>query len=712
MAHIVELQPEVIRQLRASLNITTLQQCVEELVANALDADASQIDIGFDAEKYTVRVDDDGTGIIPNQLTHLCKRNVTSKCKTLDDLRHVHTFGYRGQALASLADIAIVQIISRFHQAEEVRMGIWKDGKLLETSLNQPRQRGTTVIVRDLFYKFPVRRRFLVSVGRISESIRRWVITMALAFPHIGFTLQDRDTKILVTKKRSSELNILHRLYGYEFAQNIRSFEYNDDTDVKLRGLFGITPYPSKNQQFIYINRHPIGSKHSLYQAVIETFAASSIVAEKSKKGKGVIEKHPIFLIHIEDPNLSSYDISLYLLDEHKVYPKLQNLVRQLVANFLRTHNFISSAAYKQLVHLTDVPAKRKKTSFSSVVVASPSWLYETEESKKDAINFIDRSRLRKTLSRKITSEITKRNTATKIDTSMISTPTVAVSFPQQRYEGPAVRLSKEDLKDAQVLGQIDNKFILIKLNTNGRQLLLVDQHAADERVQLERMLWSLKDTTEATQLDPSIAIDLSSAECRLAQKYAAQLDRWGFRLSIALAASTSSRTNEENEEATPTVILRYSEHFSTRETSSHFEKKKSLTLVTRLPRLIADRCIVNKDILRDLICEYLHSLDRIQEYQNQVENEVDDDQEINSFTFLHGCPHGMMSILRSKACRGAVMFNDSLTMEQCRWLIQALSNCRFPFQCVHGRPSMVPLVALDANTPRRHRINWGRFNV
>ncbi|KAG2225617.1 hypothetical protein INT45_013728 [Circinella minor] len=579
MAHIVELQPEVIRQLRASLNITTLQQCVEELVTNALDADASQIDIGFDAEKYTVRVDDDGAGIIPNQLTHL----FTSKCKTLDDLRHVHTFGYRGQGLASLADIAIVQIISRFHQAEEVRMGIWKDGKLLETSLNQPRQRGTTVIVRDLFYKFPVRRRFLASVGRISESIRRWVTTMALAFPHIGFTLQDRDTKILVTKK---------------------------------------------------------------------------------------------------------------------VYPKLQNLVRQLVANFLRTHNFISSAAYKQLVHLTDVPVKRKKTSFSPVVIASPSWLYETEE------------RLRRTLSRKVTSEITGRNTATKTATSIISTPTVAVPFPQQRYEGPAVRLNKEDLKGAQVLGQIDNKFILIKLNTNGRQLLLVDQHAADERVQLERMLWSLKDTTEATQLDPSIAVDLSSAECRLAQKYTAQLDRWGFRLSTALAASTSLRTNEENEEATPTVILRYSKHFSTRETSSHFEKKKSPTLVTRLPRLIADRCIVNKDVLRDLICEYLHSLDRIHEYQNQVENEVDDDQEVNSFTFLHGCPRGMMGILRSKACRGAVMFNDSLTMEQCRWLIQALSNCRFPFQCVHGRPSMVPLVALDANTPRRHSINWGRFNA
>ncbi|KAI9274369.1 hypothetical protein BDA99DRAFT_497332 [Phascolomyces articulosus] len=747
MAQIVELQPQVIHQLRASLNITTLQQCIEELVKNALDADATQVDISFDAEKYTVRVDDDGIGINPTQLTHLCKRHATSKCKTLNDLRHVHTFGYRGQGLASLADIGIVQIISRFHQCDYASMGIWKDGKLIETSSSQPRRAGTTVIIRDLFYKFPVRRRFYsnTTVERTNEYIKRWVITIALAFPHIGFILRDRGTKILVTKKRSSDLNLLNHLYGHEFIKNIRSFEYNDDTDIKLQGHFGIIPYPSKNQQFIYINRHPIEPNHSLYRTVIETFVGSSIMTEQSKKGKGVVEKHPVFVIHIEDLYLSSYDIALYLLDEHKVYPNLRILVRQLVANFLRAYNFISSTAYKQLVDISDSSNKRKKTSALSSSSSSAnkvtwpsSWLYSNnstteEQNQPGAINFIDRSKLRKKFSpiyqQTSTPSSSTETVATKAveDTKKASLSGIMATnnnapTTTTQHEGLAVRLEKESLKDAKVLAQVDNKFILIKLLNAGHrhQLLLVDQHAADERVQLERMLWSLKDTAEATQLDPSITIDLTPAECILAQKYAMQLSRWGFRLSITTPRSDVTPTPlssiyQEASDSTTTTILRYSKHFSTRQSSPHFKKMKKATtvpsaFVTRLPRIIADRCIVNNDMLCDLLREYLHSLDRVQ--QNQQDEESENDQEVNSFTFLHGCPRGMMNILRSKACRGAIMFNDSLTLDQCRWLIKALSDCRFPFQCVHGRPSIVPLVALDRNRPKRHKINWSRFYI
>ncbi|KAI8141470.1 histidine kinase-like ATPase [Fennellomyces sp. T-0311] len=659
MAHVAELQPEVIRQLRASLAITTLLQCVQELVANALDADASQIDVSFDAEKHSVRVDDDGIGILPSQLPLLAKRHVTSKCQTLEDLRRVRTLGYRGQALASLADIAILQIISKSRQCDDAQMAIWKDGRLIETSSSQPRQTGTTVVVRDLFYKYPIRRR-IPNMERTNESIKRWIITMALAFPHIGFSLQHRDTKVLVsTKKRSSELNVLHRLYGHAFAQSMRTFEYNDDADIKLKALFGTISYPTKSYQYIYINRHHVPPTHPLYRTATESFAGSSIIKQPSKKGKGVVEKHPVFVIHVHDPNLSSYDVSLYLIDEHKVLLHLHASVQKLIANFLRVNNFISSTTYQQLVRINEPSTKRKKT------VHPPSWLYNHDDgTTRDTINFIDRSRLRRTL------------------TLSPGTPSIATHEP--------IRLAKEDLKAAAVLGQVDNKFILIKLQN--QQLLLVDQHAADERVQLERMLWSLKDRAEETQLDPSIAIDLSQTDRQLVQKYSSQLARWGFRLS---AVPDSAETS----------ILRYSKYFSPPESSSsYFQQRNDRVLATRLPRLIADRCIVNRDMLRDLIREYLHWLDRTTQQQD------DDDQEANSFTFLRSCPRGMMRILRSKACRGAVMFNDHLTTEQCCWLIEALAECRFPFQCVHGRPSMVPLITLEKDKPKRRKISWDRF--
>ncbi|KAI9312597.1 hypothetical protein BX666DRAFT_2030920 [Dichotomocladium elegans] len=624
------LEPAVVRQLRASLHITTLLQCLKELVYNALDAEASLIEVYVDADRFTIRVDDDGKGIRPNILWHLAQPYVTTRCHTLNDLESVNTFGYRGQALANLADLGILQVLSRC--GNETAEAIWKDGKLIEKSTSCRRQQGTTVIVRDLFYKFPARRRVLTLSG---QSIKRFIITVALAFPHIGYVVYDGATKILSTKRaklvgcRTSPPNLWTAVHTEPF---------------RLQALFGLTAYPTKIYQYIFLNRHYI-PPNLIYKVVSDTFASSSIISQERtphkdiKKGKHAVEKHPVFIIHIDDPSLSTYDITLYRdgLPEHRQLDvRLQAAVRELTANFLRANGYISSVAYQRILTNRDSPsssprpAKRvheETSNFTQPSLHIDTSVYEADD-RPEPESFVDKSRLR---SKPIISYRPSTSDLLKI--------------PQ--------RLNKEALNTAVVLGQVDCKFIAIKLQG---MLLLVDQHAADERIQLERALWSVKDRVETMQLESPIFINLSADEQHLAELYKDHLHRWGFHISSSTAEKFVGGKDAPSRESYHT----------------------GRTIVTRLPRIIADRCIASPALLNAMICEYVHWLEQADGKERDPESE--------SFSFLRTCPPAMMAVMRSKACRGAVMFNDPLTFGQCCWLIEALSECRFPFQCVHGR--------------------------
>lgn len=189
-------------------------------------------------------------------------------------------------------------------------------------------------------------------------------------------------------------------------------------------------------------------------------------------------------------------------------------------------------------------------------------------------------------------------------------------------------RVTKRDLATSQTLYQVDSKFILIKIPHSGL-LLLIDQHAADERIKLERMQELLSNNVESMQLDPSIHVNLSEQEQRVAERYASYLERWGIHLKKSLKNLLQSSISSPGPS-----ILRQATHFRTGEKSPFFQHEG--VWVTRLPQLIADRCMVDYDLLRDVIREYIHWLE---EQGPSASPDV--------------CPKGIMQILKSKACRG-----------------------------------------------------------
>ena len=215
-----------------------------------------------------------------------------------------------------------------------------------------------------------------------------------------------------------------------------------------------------------------------------------------------------------------------------------------------------------------------------------------------------------------------------------------------------SAKISKQSLKTARVVSQVDKKFILICVNDPSNLhdgeiaelLVLVDQHAADERIRVEGLLADLK--ASPTSLPKPLIFEVQAREQPLLSRFAPSFAALGIVYDL----------------------------------TSPVGKAKCKITVKALPAAIAERCRLEPQVLIDLI--------RRESWKREEERD-------SSLANTRSYPQGLLDMLNSRACRSAVMFNDGLTMEECSTLVRRLGDCDFPFQCAHGRPSMVPLVNL-----------------
>lgn len=257
-------------------------------------------------------------------------------------------------------------------------------------------------------------------------------------------------------------------------------------------------------------------------------------------------------------------------------------------------------------------------------------------------------------------------------------------------------RLSKEGLQSAQVLAQLDKKFILVKMqnlaNSVARQeastavLVLIDQHAADERIQVENLLKELcippikshpqsgyqSKLGHASQVNFStlgkpIQFTISPQERIHFTTHAARFAAWGILFDIL---ETKSPTGDE-------ALV-----------------KGHLLSVTTLPPGIAERCKTDAQLLVSFLRSTVWTYVETPHLPSLLSFGSDDDPSI-WVRRMASCPQGLLDLINSRACRSAIMFNDKLSLSQCKNLVQKLARCVFPFMCAHGRPSMVPLVDL-----------------
>ncbi|KAF2086028.1 hypothetical protein K490DRAFT_44950 [Saccharata proteae CBS 121410] len=267
-------------------------------------------------------------------------------------------------------------------------------------------------------------------------------------------------------------------------------------------------------------------------------------------------------------------------------------------------------------------------------------------------------------------------------------------------------KLSRESLKRASVIAQVDKKFILAKMpasnaqetfeknepsDTSKQMLVIIDQHAADERIKVEALLNSVCTPpdpspnnrplsnlgqvpgTKTTIIAPPLQFELPPQDLRLFETHASSFATWGIMYDLLP------------------------------------QELRSTLVVNALPPSIAERCRADPKLLIQLLRSEVWAMAEGPSFQQSMapsstavspmSTKPDDQANIND-DWLHrigNCPRGILDLINSRACRSAIMFNDELSERRCRELVAALADCRLPFQCAHGRPCMVPLLEVGS---------------
>ena len=264
ISKIRQLPPNLVNQIAAGEVLERPAAAVKELVENAIDADARQIDITIaEGGKNLITVADDGIGMSRDELPLALSRHATSKLPS-DDLLAIHSLGFRGEALPSIAAVARLTMTSR--KAEDDHgWSITVTAGEASPIIPAARQRGTLVDVRDLFFATPARLKFMKSTRVESEAIQDVVSRLALAYPNIGFTLSDEGR---VKLRLAGELGEDHagqfrprmrHILGAEFADN--ALELCAERDgIKLTGFAGLPSFNRSNtaQQYLFVNGRPV----------------------------------------------------------------------------------------------------------------------------------------------------------------------------------------------------------------------------------------------------------------------------------------------------------------------------------------------------------------------------------------------------------------------------------------------------------------------
>lgn len=276
------LNETIINQIAAGEVVERPASVVKELVENAIDAGATRIDIvTANGGKNLIRVSDNGSGIKPNELLLAISRHCTSKMG--DDIHDIRSLGFRGEALPSIASVSRLRLLSRHQDLDEGAEIIVTAGKI-EGPRPAALTKGSVVEVKDLFFAIPARLKFLKTERAEANAISDLVKRIAIAFPHIRFTLSGLDRTLVEFAASSKDLNGLNvrlgQILGKEFSQNM--VELNAEREgVILTGFTGIPSFNRGNalHQFVYVNGRPIRDK--MLSGAIRGAYADSIASDR-----------------------------------------------------------------------------------------------------------------------------------------------------------------------------------------------------------------------------------------------------------------------------------------------------------------------------------------------------------------------------------------------------------------------------------------------
>ncbi|XP_066483427.1 DNA mismatch repair protein Mlh3 isoform X2 [Tiliqua scincoides] len=348
------LTEEVQASLRSGVAISSLGQCVEELVLNSIDAHATCIAIRVDLETFKIQVVDNGCGMGKEDLNKVGSRYFTSKCFSVEDLENLKCYGFRGEALASIADMAtVLELSSKTTKTARTFQKLFHNGKGLEvseTELNRP-SAGTTVTVYNLFHQLPVRRKSMDTILEF-ERVRHKVEALSLMHPSVSFSLRNDAScsMVLQLPKTRDTYSRFSQVYNLGKSQKLREINYKD-RGFEICGFISSEGHYNKNIQFLYVNNRLV-LKTRLHKLIDFLLRKQSIIC-KPKSGpmtsspahhRSGSELYGIFVINVKCP-YNEYDVCFEpakTLIEFRNWDSLLTCIEEGVKAFLKQeHLFI-----------------------------------------------------------------------------------------------------------------------------------------------------------------------------------------------------------------------------------------------------------------------------------------------------------------------------------------------------------------------------------
>ncbi|KAM5175683.1 DNA mismatch repair protein Mlh3 isoform 1-T1 [Callospermophilus lateralis] len=307
------LSVEVQAKLRSGLAINSLGQCVEELVLNSIDAEAKCVAIRVNMETFQVQVIDNGFGMGSDDVDKVGNRYFTSKCNSVEDLENPRFYGFRGEALASIADMAsAVEISSKKNRTMKTFVKLFQNGKALkacEADLTRP-SAGTTITVHNLFYQLPVRRKCMDPRLEF-EKVRQRVEALSLMHPSVSFSLRNdvSGSMILQLPKSKDICSRFCQIYGLGKSQKLREihFKYKE---FEFSGYISSEAHYNKNMQFLFVNRRLVlrTKLHKLIDFLLRKEStickpkngSASRQMNSSPRQRSTPELHGIYIINVQ----------------------------------------------------------------------------------------------------------------------------------------------------------------------------------------------------------------------------------------------------------------------------------------------------------------------------------------------------------------------------------------------------------------------------
>lgn len=321
----VRLLPDTVAsQVAAGEVIERPASVVKELLENSLDAGADRIEVDFSrGGTWLIRVADNGHGMPRDDALLSLERHATSKIRTADDLRRVGTFGFRGEALPSIASVSRFRLATRERSAESGTEILVEAGKIQQVR-ESGEPPGTTIEVKNLFFNLPARRKFLRTEATETAHLLQQFHTAALAHPHVAFLLR-RDGKILHQCDASGDLAVRVRdLFGGDFLNQLLPAGPYEQSGLRLWGLLGKpgSARADRHQQFIFLNRRPV------QEAIIARGLRDALVGGSDARW------HPIGVLFLEmDPE--EFDCNVHPAKREVRFHR-PDRVREVVAEFAR----------------------------------------------------------------------------------------------------------------------------------------------------------------------------------------------------------------------------------------------------------------------------------------------------------------------------------------------------------------------------------------